>query len=85
MFQIEAHQAQELLKTRSITFKKCHGYVCPDKLLDRHALNLLKIKKYTGNEAWFDTWVDSEERQKHFDTITLIDHDITPKEDPCHE
>jgi hypothetical protein len=75
MFETERVAASAQLSRRIVTFKKCHGYVCPDKLQDRHTLVLAGVKKYTGNAAWFDAFVDSEEFKQHFDTHTLIDHD----------
>lgn len=83
MFGTERVAASAQLARRSVSFKKRHGYVSPDKLVDRHALQLAGFKKYTGNEAWFDGFIDGDEFKIHFDTHTLIDwDDIAPEGTP---
>jgi len=84
MFNFERDAASQQLALRSITFKKRHGYVAPDKLQDRHTMVLSGIKKISGDEAWFDALIDSAEFKEHFDTHTLIDwDDICPAETPA--
>jgi hypothetical protein len=84
MFNFERDAASKQLDTRCITFKKKNGYVTPDKLQDKHTLTLSGIKKTAGNEAWFDSLVDSAEFKRHFDTHTLIDwDDIAPEGTPA--
>ena len=75
MFDSELVAASAQLAIRSVSFKKRHGYVSPDKLQDKHVMQLAGFKAYTGNEAWYGKLVDSEEFRKHFDEHTLIDWD----------
>jgi len=84
MFNFELEAAGRQLARRSVSFKKKHGYVCPDKLIDKHVMRLAGIKKCTGDEAWFNELIDSEEFKKHFDTHTLTDwDDIAPVGTPA--
>jgi hypothetical protein len=84
MFETERLAASAQLDRRFVSFKKKHGYVSPDKLIDRHAMQLAGIQKYTGSEAWFAGFVDSEEFRKHFDEHTLTDwDDIAPSDTPA--
>jgi hypothetical protein len=75
MFQAEASAARAKLLRRTINFKKANGYVRPDKMIDGHMLTLIGAKKTSGNQAWFDEWIDSKEFHDHFDSWTLTDHD----------
>jgi hypothetical protein len=80
MFNSEREAASRQLARRSVSFKKTHCFICPDKLIDRHVLNLAGVKKYTGNGAWFGSFIDSKEFKRHFDTYTLTDwDDIAPE------
>lgn len=84
MFNFERDAASQQLALRSITFKKRHGYVAPDKRQDRHTMILSGIKKISGDAAWFDALIDSAEFKEHFDTHTLIDwDDIAPEGTPA--
>lgn len=84
MFNFEIAAARRQLATRSITFKKKSGYVTPDKLQDKRTLRLAGIEKNSGNEAWFNTLIDSAEFKEHFDTHTIIDwDDIAPEDTPA--
>lgn len=83
MFNYEEEAASRQLARRCITFKQKNGYITPDKLIDRHTMQLAGFKKTAGNEAWYNELVDSEEFRKHFDTHTLIDwDDIAPMDTP---
>jgi hypothetical protein len=84
MFETGRAAAEAQLDNRAVTFKKCHGYVSPDKLRDRYAMQLAGFMKYTGNEAWFNRLIDSDEFKKYFDEHTLIDwDDIAPEDTPA--
>jgi len=83
MFEFERIAATAQLATREVSFKKSHGFVSPNKIKDRHTLQLAGFKTCEGNEAWFNTFVDSAEFKEHFDTHRLIDwDDICPKIEP---
>jgi len=81
MFETERMAASAQLARRSVSFKKRHGYVSPDKIQDRHVMQMAGFKTYTGNETWYGALVDSEEFRKHFDEHTLIDWDDIASED----
>ena len=40
MFKTDRAAAEAQLDNRTVTFKKCHGYVSPDKLRDRYTMQL---------------------------------------------
>ena len=84
MFKTDRAAAEAQLDNRTVTFKKCHGYVSPDKLRDRYTMQLAGFIKYTGNEVWFNRLIDSDEFKKYFDEHTLIDwDDIAPEDTPA--